>query len=104
MSGRRVLAFLVARPLIAVAIAVVVVGVLSLLQTHKQTTPVTERTQHVGLSDTQQTSSATSSTRRHCGRTGRRSSRPAPSTRTSGGWPRGSRPSPVATSPRFIGG
>jgi predicted Zn-dependent protease len=50
-----VLAFLVARPLIAVAIAVVVVGVLLLLQTHKQTTPVTQRTEHVALSDEQQT-------------------------------------------------
>jgi predicted Zn-dependent protease len=55
MSGRRVVAFLIARPLIAVAIAAVVVGVLVLLQTHKQTTPVTHRTQHVKLSDEQQT-------------------------------------------------
>jgi predicted Zn-dependent protease len=55
MSGKRVLAFLIARPLIAVAIAAVVVGVLLLLQTHKQTTPVTHRTQHVELSDEQQT-------------------------------------------------
>jgi predicted Zn-dependent protease len=55
MSGRRVLAVLIARPLIAVAIAAVVVGALLLLQTHKQTTPVTHRTQHVQLSDEQQT-------------------------------------------------
>ena len=55
MSARRVLAVLIARPLIAVAIAVLVVGVLLLLQTHKQTTPVTARTQHVALSDAQQT-------------------------------------------------
>jgi predicted Zn-dependent protease len=55
MSGRRVLAFLIARPLIAVVIAAVVVGVLLLTQTHKQTTPVTHRTQHVKLSDQQQT-------------------------------------------------
>jgi predicted Zn-dependent protease len=55
MSGRRVLAFFIARPLIAVVIAAVVVGVLLLLQTHKQTTPVTHRTEHVGLSDAQQT-------------------------------------------------
>jgi metalloendopeptidase OMA1, mitochondrial len=54
MSGKRVLAFLVARPLIAIAIAVAVVGVLVLVQTHKQTTPVTARTQHVALSDAQQ--------------------------------------------------
>jgi predicted Zn-dependent protease len=55
MSGRRVLAFFIARPLIALVIAAVVVGVLLLLQTHKQTTPVTHRTEHVGLSDAQQT-------------------------------------------------
>jgi predicted Zn-dependent protease len=55
MSGKRVLGFLIARPLIAVAIAAVVVGVLLLLQTHKQTTPVTHRTEHVQLSEAQQT-------------------------------------------------
>jgi predicted Zn-dependent protease len=55
MSGRRVLGFLVARPLVAVAIAAVVVGVLLLLTTRKQTTPVTHRTEHVALSDEQQT-------------------------------------------------
>ena len=55
MSGRRVLAFLIARPLVAVAIAVVVVGVSLLVHTHKQTTPVTGRTEHVALSDEQQT-------------------------------------------------
>jgi predicted Zn-dependent protease len=49
-----VLRFLIARPLIAVAVAVAVVGVLLLLQTHKQTTPVTHRAQHVALSDEQQ--------------------------------------------------
>ena len=55
MSGRRVLAFLIARPLVAVAIAVVVVGVSLLVHTHKQKTPVTGRTEHVALSDAQQT-------------------------------------------------
>jgi metalloendopeptidase OMA1, mitochondrial len=55
MTGKRVLAFLIARPLIAVAIAALVVGVLLLKDTHKQTTPVTQRTQHVALSDAQQT-------------------------------------------------
>jgi predicted Zn-dependent protease len=55
MSGKRVLGFLIARPLVAVAIAAVVVGVLLLLQTEKQTTPVTHRTEHVALSDEQQT-------------------------------------------------
>lgn len=54
MSGKRVLGFLIARPLIAVVIAAVVVGVILLFQTHKQTTPVTQRTEHVGLSDEQQ--------------------------------------------------
>jgi predicted Zn-dependent protease len=53
MSGKRVLGFLIARPLIAVVIAAAIVGVL-LLQTHKQTTPVTHRTEHVALSDEQQ--------------------------------------------------
>jgi predicted Zn-dependent protease len=52
-TWKRVLAFLVARPLIAVAIAAVVVGVL-LLGTHSQKTPVTHRTEHVGLTDQQQ--------------------------------------------------
>jgi metalloendopeptidase OMA1, mitochondrial len=55
MSGKRVLGFLIARPLIAVAIAAVVVAVMLLLDTHRQTTPVTHRTEHVGLSDEQQT-------------------------------------------------
>jgi metalloendopeptidase OMA1, mitochondrial len=55
MTGKRVLGFLIARPLIAVAIAAAVVVVLVLSQTHKQTTPVTARTQHVALSDAQQT-------------------------------------------------
>ena len=52
-TWKRVLAFLVARPLIAVAIAAVVVGVL-LLGTHSQKTPVTHRTEHVTLTDAQQ--------------------------------------------------
>jgi predicted Zn-dependent protease len=50
---KRVLAFLVARPLIAVVIAAVVVGVL-LLGTHRQKTPVTHRTEHVQLTDAEQ--------------------------------------------------
>jgi metalloendopeptidase OMA1, mitochondrial len=54
MSGKRVLGFLLARPLIAVALAVVVVGVIVAVQTHRETTPVTHRTQHVALSDAQQ--------------------------------------------------
>jgi predicted Zn-dependent protease len=55
MSGRAkaLLGFLVARPLIAVVIAAVVVGVL-FLGTHRQKTPVTHRTEHVGLTDQQQ--------------------------------------------------
>jgi predicted Zn-dependent protease len=44
-----VLGFLIARPLIAVVIAVVVVGVLLLLQTHTQSTPITHRTEHIAL-------------------------------------------------------
>jgi predicted Zn-dependent protease len=55
MSGKRVLGFLIARPLIAVAIAAVVVGAILLLRTDKHTTPVTHRTEHVQLTDAQQT-------------------------------------------------
>src|ERR1700748_1541355 len=54
MTWKRVLAFFIARPLIAVGIAVVVVGGILLFSTHKQTTPVTHRTEHVGLTDAQQ--------------------------------------------------
>jgi metalloendopeptidase OMA1, mitochondrial len=54
MSWKRVVRFLIARPLIAVALAALVVGVILLLHTHKQTTPVTQRTQHVQLTDEQQ--------------------------------------------------
>jgi predicted Zn-dependent protease len=54
MTGKRVIAFLIARPLIAVVIAAVVVGGIVLLDTHKQTTPVTHRTERVGLTDQQQ--------------------------------------------------
>ena len=54
------------------------VGALLLFGSHKQTTPVTHRTEHVQLSDAQQSNSATSSTRRRSSRTGRKSSRPAP--------------------------
>jgi predicted Zn-dependent protease len=55
MSGRskRIIGVLLARPLIAIVIAAVVVGVL-LLQSHSQKTPVTHREQHVGLTDQQQ--------------------------------------------------
>jgi metalloendopeptidase OMA1, mitochondrial len=55
MTVKRVIGVLIARPLIAVAIAAVVVGVMLLLQTHRQTTPVTHRHEHVALSDAQQT-------------------------------------------------
>src|SRR5215831_16214054 len=48
------LAFLVGRPLVAIALAAVVVGVLLIVQTHGQKTPVTNREQHVALSDPQQ--------------------------------------------------
>jgi metalloendopeptidase OMA1, mitochondrial len=51
--GKGVAGFLVARPLIALAIAAAVVGVL-LLHSHRQKTPVTHRVQHVGLTDQQQ--------------------------------------------------
>jgi metalloendopeptidase OMA1, mitochondrial len=51
--GRGVVGFLLWRPLIAVVIAGVVVGVL-FLHGHRQKTPVTHRVQHVSLSDAQQ--------------------------------------------------
>ena len=54
MDRHRILTFLIARPLIAIVIAAVVVGVM-LLHTEKQAAPVTHRTEHVGLSDEQQT-------------------------------------------------
>ena len=55
MSGavKTFLAFLVGRPLVAIVIAAVVVGVL-LLNSHRQKTPVTHRVQHVTLTDAQQ--------------------------------------------------
>jgi len=55
MSGpaKAFLAFIVGRPLVAIAIAAVVVGIL-LLRTHHQKTPVTHRSQHVELTDAQQ--------------------------------------------------
>ena len=53
-AGKGLVAFLVARPLIALLLAGVVIGVLLLFFTHRQTTPVTHRTEHVGLTDKQQ--------------------------------------------------
>jgi predicted Zn-dependent protease len=53
-AWKGLVAFLVARPLIAILLAGVVVGVLLLFFTHRQKTPVTHRTQHVGLTDRQQ--------------------------------------------------
>ena len=50
---KKLLGFLVGRPLIALCIAAVVVGVM-LLHSHSQKTPVTHREQHVGLSEAQQ--------------------------------------------------
>ena len=52
-SGKRLLGVILARPLIAVVLAVVVVGVLA-LGAHHQKTPVTHRSQRVGLTDEQQ--------------------------------------------------
>jgi predicted Zn-dependent protease len=55
MSALRkgVVGFLLWRPLIALVIAGLVVGVL-LLRSHRQKTPVTHRVEHVGLTDAQQ--------------------------------------------------
>jgi metalloendopeptidase OMA1, mitochondrial len=46
--------FIVARPLISIALAAIVVAVLYFGFTHRQTTPVTHRTERVGLTDQQQ--------------------------------------------------
>jgi metalloendopeptidase OMA1, mitochondrial len=54
MSAKRVAGLLLARPLIAIVIAAAVVGVILLQQTHRATTPVTHRTEHIGLTDRQQ--------------------------------------------------
>jgi len=55
MNGamKAILDVLIARPLIAIAIAAVVVGV-AFLFLHRQKTPVTHRVQHVELTDRQQ--------------------------------------------------
>ena len=52
-SAKAALAFLIGRPLVAIVLAAVVVGVL-LLHSHRQKTPVTHRVQHVTLTDAQQ--------------------------------------------------
>jgi predicted Zn-dependent protease len=53
-SLKGVLAFLVGRPLIAIALAAVVVGILVLVETRSQRTPVTHRKERVALTDKQQ--------------------------------------------------
>ena len=55
MSGtaKTALRFLIGRPLIAIALAAVVVGIM-VLHTHRQKTPVTHRVEHVTLTDAQQ--------------------------------------------------
>jgi predicted Zn-dependent protease len=52
--SKRVLGIIVGRPLIAIVIAAVVVGVM-LLHSRRQTTPVTHREQHIALTLKQQT-------------------------------------------------
>jgi metalloendopeptidase OMA1, mitochondrial len=52
-SAKGVLGFLVGRPLIAIALAAAVVGIM-LLHTHRQKAPVTHRVEHVTLTDAQQ--------------------------------------------------
>jgi len=51
---KAIVGLIVARPLIAIALAVLVVAVLYLGFTHRQTTPVTHRTERVGLTDEEQ--------------------------------------------------
>jgi predicted Zn-dependent protease len=52
-AAKGVFGFLIGRPLIAIILAAVVVGIL-LLNSHRQKTPVTHRVQHVTLTDAQQ--------------------------------------------------
>jgi len=52
-TGKAVLGFLIGRPLIAIALAALVVGIL-VLKSHRQKTPVTHRVEHVTLTDAQQ--------------------------------------------------
>jgi metalloendopeptidase OMA1, mitochondrial len=52
-AGKAILAFLVGRPLVAILLAALAVGLL-LLHSHRQKTPVTHRVQHVSLTDAQQ--------------------------------------------------
>src|SRR4029077_11428792 len=56
MSGfwKRVVGVILARPLIAIALAAIVVAVLYFGFTRRQTTPVTHRTERVGLTNQQQ--------------------------------------------------
>jgi metalloendopeptidase OMA1, mitochondrial len=51
---KAIAAFLIGRPLVAIAIAAAAVGVLLLVTTHRQRAPVTDRVEHVELSDRQQ--------------------------------------------------
>jgi predicted Zn-dependent protease len=55
MSGpaKAIFGFLVGRPLVAIALAAAVVGIM-LLHAHRQKTPVTHRVEHVSLTDSQQ--------------------------------------------------
>jgi predicted Zn-dependent protease len=52
-SAKAVVGFLIGRPLVAIALAAAVVGIL-LLHAHRQKTPVTHRVEHVTLTDAQQ--------------------------------------------------
>jgi predicted Zn-dependent protease len=52
--GKGVIGFIVGRPLIAIALAAIVVAVLYFGFTRKETTPVTHRTERVGLTEQQQ--------------------------------------------------
>jgi predicted Zn-dependent protease len=53
-GGKWLIGFIVGRPLVAIVLAVVVVAVLYLGFTRRQTTPVTHRTERVSLTDEQQ--------------------------------------------------
>jgi predicted Zn-dependent protease len=53
-TGKAALAFFVGRPLVAIVIAALVVVVIVAVTTRSQKTPVTNRTEHVALTDAQQ--------------------------------------------------
>ena len=96
-SGKRLLGVILARPLIAVVLALVVVGVLA-LGAHHQKTPVTHRSQRVGLTDAQQMQLGRQEYTKTLAEDRAKSSPPAPVTPGCSALPGGSRPWRAETS------